>query len=134
MRKRERPQAGGTMKRIGVVSAVFAAAIVVASAPLAQMVDRKLSPNVANEGIAKTLSEQVGTDRGDWATPYSSSYVIARDPFRAVRRGRQLFQRKFTLDNGVGPRVGDGSGDLNVSIGIGAGLADSCAACHSRPR
>lgn len=67
-------------------------------ASFAQMVDRSRAPNVANEGIAKTLEQQIGTGRGDGSTPYSSSYVIARDPFRAIRRGRQLFQRKFTFE------------------------------------
>ena len=32
----------------------------------AQMVDRVKAPNVANEGIAKSLEQQVGADRGDW--------------------------------------------------------------------
>ena len=50
---------------------------------MAQMIDRTRAPNVANEGIAKSLAEQIGADRGDWATPDSSSYIIARDPFRA---------------------------------------------------
>ena len=62
----------------------------------AQMVDRIKAPNVANEGIAKTLEQQVGADRGDWSTPESSSFIVSRDPFRAIRRGRQLFQRKFS--------------------------------------
>jgi hypothetical protein len=100
----------------------------------AQLVDRARASNAANEGIAKTLAEQIGADRGDWSTPYSSSFVIARDPFRAVRRGRQLFQRKFTYEEGQGPLTGDGKGDLNVNLALGAGLADSCAACHGRPR
>ena len=100
----------------------------------AQSVDRTRAPNVANEGIAKTLAQQIGADRGDWATPYSSSFIIARDPFRAIRRGRQLFQRKFSYAEGQGPLAGDGAGDLNANIALGAGLTDSCAACHGRPR
>ena len=68
----------------------------------AQLIDRVKAPNAAGEGIAKTLEQQVGADRGDWYTPQSSSFIIARDPFRAVRRGRQLFQRKFTLVEGQG--------------------------------
>ena len=103
-------------------------------AVIAQLVDRTKAPNVANEGIAKSLAQQIGADRGDWMTPYSSSFVIARDPFRAIRRGRQLFQRKFTQEEGQGPLSGDGRGDVNVNLAIGAGLADSCAACHGRPR
>ena len=61
-------------------------------------------------------------------------FLIARDPFRAIVRGRQLFQRKFTQAQGVGPRTGDGEGDVQSDASIVAGLADSCAACHGRPR
>ena len=67
-------------------------------------------------------------------TPDSSLYIIARDPFRSIRRGRQLFQRKFTRAQGVGPLFGDGLGNIEVDLAIGAGLSDSCAACHGRPR
>jgi hypothetical protein len=35
---------------------------------------------------------------------------------------------------GQGPNEGDGVGNLNTDIAIGAGLSDSCASCHSRPR
>jgi hypothetical protein len=125
------------MKRstiIGIASVGALTALAMPDAIIAQMVDRTLAPNIANEGIAKSLAQQIGADRGDWATPYSSSYIIARDPFRAVRRGRQLFQRKFTMEDGQGPLTGDGRGDANVNLAIGAGLADSCAACHGRPR
>ena len=120
--------------RFAVLVALLASITANAPAPLAQMIDRGRAPNLANEGIARTLVEQIGTGRGDWATPYSSSYVIARDPFRAIRRGRQLFQRKFGFEDGAGPLTGDGRGDANVTLAIGAGLADSCAACHGRPR
>jgi len=52
-----------------------------------------------------------------------------------VRRGRQLFQRKFTADQGFGPRVRpDSTGDIQQEPGLGAGLVDSCAGCHGRPR
>jgi hypothetical protein len=100
----------------------------------AQLVDRTTAPNSANAGIAKSYVEQIGAGRGDTMTPDSSAFIIARDPFRSIRRGRQLFQRKFTLGQGLGPRFGDGSGEINNELAIGAGLADSCAACHGRPR
>ena len=100
----------------------------------AQLVDRTLAPNIANEGIAKSYADEIGAGRGDVLTPGSSAYIIARDPFRSIRRGRQLFQRKFTHAQGVGPLTGDGSGDMNTMAAIGAGLSDSCAACHGRPR
>src|SRR6185437_11999045 len=101
---------------------------------LAQLNDRTQNPNVANFGIAKSLTEQIGAGTGDWSTPDSSSFVIARDPFRAIRRGRQLFQRKFLRSQGHGPVVNDGIGDINTHLGLGAGLSDRCAGCHGRPR
>jgi len=60
-------------------------------------------------------------------TPDSSSFIIARDPFRAIRRGRQLFQRKFLRSQGVGPLTNDGVDDINTVLALGAGLSDSCA-------
>ncbi len=108
--------------------------VVVAVPTLGQLVDKTRAPNVADAGIAKSLSEQVGAGRGDWMTPDSSSFIIVRDPFRSIRRGRQLFQRKFSRSQGLGPMVSDGAGDVNNILAIGAGLSDSCAACHGRPR
>ena len=99
-----------------------------------QLVDNTQAVNTAKAGINKSLSQEVGTGRGNLFTSDSSIYIINRDPFRAIRRGRQLFQRKFTVAQGQGPNIDDGTGDLNINNGIGAGLADSCAACHGRPR
>src|SRR5262245_6626634 len=101
---------------------------------LAQLNDRTQNPNVANFGIAKSLTEQIGAGTGNITTPDSSSFIIARDPFRAIRRGRQLFQRKFLRTQGQGPLAGDGVGDINTNLALGAGLYDSCAGCHGRPR
>src|SRR5687768_17766897 len=78
------------------------------------LTDQTQTPNVERAGIFKSLSEQVGDGVGDWATPGSSSYIIARDPARSIRRGRQLFQRKFTLAQGLGPRTQDGIGDIQI--------------------
>jgi hypothetical protein len=100
----------------------------------AQMIDRTQAPNSAEDGIHKSLAQEIGTGRGDWNTPESASFLIARDPFRSIRRGRQLFQRKFTRVQLQGPGILDGLGDINTEITIGAGLADSCAGCHGRPR
>jgi mono/diheme cytochrome c family protein len=100
----------------------------------AQMPDRTQNPNVANFGIAKSLLDEIGAGRGSWMVPDSSSFIIARDPFRAIRRGRQLFQRKFLRVQGQGPLAGDGIGDINTNLALGAGLSDSCAGCHGRPR
>ena len=116
-----------------VVTWIFATVVLTAPA-LAQLIDKTKAPNLADEGINKSLAQQIGSGRGDWMTPDSSSFIIARDPFRSIRRGRQLFQRKFTRAEGQGPVMGDGTGDINSILAIGAGLSDSCASCHGRPR
>ena len=108
--------------------------VILAGPAMAQLIDRTAAPNAAAAGIGKSLADEIGAGRGDWLTPGSSSFIIARDPFRAIRRGRQLFQRKFTRAQGHGPLFGDGAGDIHKDLAIGAGLADSCAACHGRPR
>jgi len=100
----------------------------------AQMIDNTQAPSTAKAGINKSLLDEIGAGRGNWATPQSSVFLIQRDPFRSIRRGRQLFQRKFTRLQGQGPANSDGVGDLNSNKGIGAGLSDSCAGCHGRPR
>ncbi|MBV8880740.1 MAG: hypothetical protein JO332_12285 [Planctomycetaceae bacterium] len=100
-----------------------------------QQNDQTQFPNPEGAGIKKTLAQQIGAGRGDTLTPDSSLFLITRDPFRAIRRGRQVFQRKFTVGQGFGPRAGDGSADPTVPFtpAPNAGLADSCAACHGRP-
>jgi hypothetical protein len=105
-----------------------------ASVARAQLSDLTAAPNSMDSGIAKSLEEQIGEGRGDASVPGSSCFLIARDPFRSIRRGRQLFQRKFGIVQGLGPRTGDGIGDIELERSIGAGLADSCATCHGRPR
>src|SRR5499427_3187332 len=118
-----------------IVICVLVAAVSLLSIPtLGQLIDKTRAPNVAGDGIAKSLADQIGAGRGDLMTPNSSAFIIKRDPFRSIRRGRQLFQRKFTRWQGQGPNFGDGAGDINTDLAIGAGLADSCAACHGRPR
>jgi hypothetical protein len=102
---------------------------------VAQQNDQTQFPNPEGAGIQKTFAQQVGAGRGDASTPDSSLFILRRDPFRSIRRGRQIFQRKFTMGQGLGPRVGDGSSDPTVPFtpAPNAGLADSCAACHGRP-
>jgi hypothetical protein len=125
-------------KRIGTkalrIAALAAAALFVsATGARAQLTDQVQAPNAAHVGIRKSYTEEIGAGRGDTDTVDSSLFVIARDPFRAIRRGRQLFQRKFTMVQGLGPRTNDGIGDIGLNPAIGAGLSDSCAGCHSRP-
>ena len=78
----------------------------------AQLVDQTLAPNTAQAGIVKSLQDEIGAGRGDSYTPGSSIFIINRDPFRSIRRGRQLFQRKFTRVQGQGPNEGDCAGDI----------------------
>ncbi len=129
------------MTRLGINTSTFltvvglAGVLAVASSADAQLIDRTLLPNPANEGIAKSLAQQVGAGRGNVNTVGSSIYIIKRDPARSVRRGRQIFQRKFSVFQGLGPRTNDGaSGNIVTDGSLGAGLADSCAGCHGRPR
>ncbi|MFT4520565.1 MAG: hypothetical protein ACI9JM_002968 [Halioglobus sp.] len=105
----------------------------------AQLVDCDLAyvdPAVVPNGcVMKTLMEQIGEGQGDITLYGSSIYLIKRDPARSVRRGRQLFQRKFSAYEGLGPRVNyESVGDIVDSRALGAGLTDSCAACHGRPK
>jgi len=117
---------------------VFLASIVYWFGPTAyaQLIDRTKNPNAINAGIAKSFSQQTGAGRGDMLTPASSMFIIKRDPFRSIRRGRQLFQRKFLRTQGAGPIADDLilGGNIELSLRIGAGLSDSCASCHGRPR
>jgi cytochrome c2 len=108
--------------------------LLVGIAAQAQMIDNTQAPNTAKGGINKSLADEIGAGRGDVNTAGSSLYIINRDPFRSIRRGRQLFQRKFTRLQGQGANEKDGVGDINNDIAIGAGLSDSCALCHGRPR
>ena len=100
----------------------------------AQLIDQTLAPNTAHAAIAKSLQDEIGAGRGNSHTPGSSIFIIRRDPFRSIRRGSQLFQRKFTREQGQGPNEGDCTGDIETNDAIGAGLSDSCAMCHGRPR
>lgn len=113
---------------------VLALALLCSAPALAQLTDQTQTPNLEYAGIYKSLEDQIGAGVGDIMTPNSSAYIIARDPARAIRRGRQLFQRKFTLAQGFGPRTQDGVGDIDQVGAIGAGLIESCAGCHGRPR
>jgi hypothetical protein len=121
---------------IGVASALVVTAL--AGTAEAQLRDiTQISPTVPGGAINKSYTQQIGAGRGDIFTQDSSLFIINRDPFRAVRRGRQLFQRKFTIAQGQAPTTNDGIGNPSFVGGdpsTVAGLADSCAACHGRPR
>lgn len=124
------------VKILTIVIFLGIAALWLGRTNFAQLIDRTKNPNAINAGIAKSLTQQIGAGRGDLMTPDSSMFIIKRDPFRSIRRGRQLFQRKFLRTQGAGPIADDLvlGGNIETSLRIGAGLADSCASCHGRPR
>ncbi len=97
--------------------------------------DQNNNANAPGGFINRSLQDQIGPGRGEDTVFGASLFLIARDPARSIRRGRQLFQRKFSVAEGLGPRVNDFSnGDITQARALGAGLSDSCAACHGRPR
>ena len=111
----------------------------------AQLRDVTQNPDIAgvpghpqdSAGIGISFEAEQGTspnDHGNVNLVGSSRFIISRDPARAVRRGRQLFQRKFTVAQGNGPTTNDGLGSSGADVSRSAGFADSCAACHGRPR
>src|SRR5688572_148794 len=118
--------------QIGVAFGLFVGTISVGANAQLRDVKDKISGNTVNEGIQKNLAEQKGAGRGNTLTQNTSLYIIARDPFRAIRRGRQLFQRKFLPTQGFSGR--DRAGNIQTDPSIGAGIVDSCAGCHGRPR
>lgn len=123
------------MRLISIVRATSLTFLFVSIPSFAQLVDRTRAPHTENKAaIEKSLSQEIGAGRGNLTTPNSSIFLINRDPFRSIRRGRQIFQRKFALEQGLGPITGDGAGDIEQDDRIGAGLSDSCAGCHGRPR
>src|SRR5262245_31185636 len=91
-------------KRHLLMSAGLCALLIRIETAEAQLTDLTQAPNAENAGIVKSLQEQIGAGVGNLTTPGSSTFIMARDPARAIRRGRQLFQRKFTDAQGFGPR------------------------------
>jgi len=85
-----------------VLNFISAAGLLIGAVSQAQMIDNTQAPNTAKAGINKSLLDEIGAGRGDVMTAGSSVYIINRDPFRSIRRGRQLFQRKFTRLQGQG--------------------------------
>lgn len=106
---------------------------ILATTGLAQETDITQTPNPIGAGIQRSFTDQVGAGHGSVWIPDSSVFLIRRDPFRSIARGRQVFQRKFTRAQGLGPRMNDGIGTIASQAALGAGTADSCASCHGRP-
>src|SRR5262245_4719975 len=95
----------GKTRSAALLRLTFILAALLPVASWAQLNDLTQTPNAANAGIVKSLAGQIGAGRGNIMTPGSSRFIIARDPFRSIRRGRQIFQRKFTVAQGLGPRT-----------------------------
>jgi hypothetical protein len=124
--------------RVSVCVAASLAMLGLTSSAEAQLRDiTQITPVVPGSAINKSFVQEVGAGRGDTSTVGSSLFIIKRDPFRAIRRGRQIFQRKFQVGQGLGPTSDDGVGNVSFIGGDPsrvAGLSDSCAGCHGRPR
>jgi hypothetical protein len=125
--------------------AVAAGAVTAALPVTAQLRDVTQNPDIIgvpghpadSAGIGLSFEAEQGSspnDHGSVDLVGSSRFIISRDPARAIRRGRQLFQRKFTFAQGNGPTTDDGIGSSGADVSRSAGFADSCAACHGRPR
>ena len=74
--------------RVRVLSITSTAALLFGMAAQAQMIDNTQAPNTAKAGINKSLLDEIGAGRRDVVTAGSSVYIINRDPFRSVCRGR----------------------------------------------
>lgn len=55
------------------------------------LVDQNFNVNAPSESILRSYQDQIGTGQGDSETYGSSSYIIARDPLRSVRRVASYF-------------------------------------------
>jgi hypothetical protein len=136
------------MKRLHERTTSLAAligAVTLAGGAGAQLRDVTQNPDILgvpghpqdSAGIGLSFLAEQGSspdDHGDVNLAGSSRFIISRDPARAIRRGRQIFQRKFTIAQGNGPTTDDGIGSTGADLSRSAGFADSCAACHGRPR
>src|SRR5258705_12856866 len=105
--------------KVWLAGPVLAGCLGWATPVCAQSIDKTEAPNTEGAGIAKSLLDEIGPGRGDDLTPGCSRYILRRDPFRSIRRGRQLFQRKFTRGQGQGPGNGDGAGGIETNLAIG---------------
>ena len=126
------------LRKLGLGAALALAATMFAGTAEAQLKDiTQIGPTVPGGAINKSFAQQIGAGRGDTSPSNTSLFIIKRDPFRAVRRGRQIFQRKFTVAQGWGrpPTTASATRRSSAAIpAVAAGLADSCAGCHGRPR
>ena len=76
------------MKFLGKTCALVASSLLLGFVARAQMIDNTQATSTTGAGINKSLSDEIGAGRGSIMTPGSSLYMINRDPFRSIRRGR----------------------------------------------
>ena len=86
-------------------SLALAAFVCSAATVQSQLVDKTLSPNAANEGIAKSLAQQIGAGSGDIFAVDSSACMIARDAAanysNANLRSNRAWDRAFRTAKGM---------------------------------
>ena len=101
------------LRKIGLTSAVTLIGVTMVGSANAQLADvTQITPTVPGGAINKSYVQEIGVGRGNILTEESSAFIISRDPFRAIRRGRQIFQRKFNISQGQAPKTDDGIGNV----------------------
>ena len=100
----------------------------------AEFTDLTQTPNAVNEGIAKI-------SRTKWARDAATRRRPGRrcTSSRAIRSARSVVDGSCSNGNsraaqGLGPREDGVGADIHATPALGAGMADSCAGCHGRPR
>ncbi|HKF55668.1 MAG TPA: hypothetical protein VKJ45_09500, partial [Blastocatellia bacterium] len=64
--------------KVWVIAAWLGSLVILSATATGQLIDKTRAPNAANEGIHKSLVEEIGSGRGDVNTPGSSSFIINR--------------------------------------------------------
>ena len=122
-----------------IVKTLLIAAIVAlfhVTPAFAQLTDTTQTPNVENEGVHKSLTQQIGAGRGSahhagLLALHHRARSVPLDPARPAAVPAQVHDRAGRR----AARHADGiHDDINGDPSPGAGLVDSCAGCHGRPR
>ena len=113
---------------------VLLAAVCCTEIAQAQLTDLTQTPNQEGAGIVKSLEQQIGAGVGNSTTPgFIDLHHAARSRARHSARPPAV-SKKIHGRAGIGPPAQDGIGNIHAVPAIGAGLIDSCAGCHGRPR
>ena len=114
--------------------ALLVAAVCCMDPAEAQLTDLTQTPNAENAGIFKSLQQQIGAGVGNLTTPVlrsTSSPAIPPAPSGAAGNCSSASSR-FCRASVPAPTTA--SATSHTSGAIGAGLIESCAGCHGRPR